>query len=103
MSKEAENIVKKVLADALSPGIPPSYRCILRAKFLRKGRRPVINADLEMFDGLSASVQAQLWDHGWSHRWVSMEGASIWWNGEKWQRESDKTTEDLPLFMEQAI
>ncbi len=87
----ATEIVDQVLKDALPPSIPPSFKRIKSARYLRIGKHPIINAELEMFDGLSASVQLTKWNHGYSHQWTQLNGGSAKWNNElgKWERVDD--------------
>lgn len=85
-NNNAAVIVAEVLADSLPPGVPPSHLKIIAASFLRLGRQPVIEAELEMFDGLAASVQCCKYGGIWSHYWVKLDGGSAAWNGEAWER-----------------
>lgn len=83
------DIVSQVLKEALPDSLPPSFDRVITATYLRKGKRPIINADLEMFDGQKASVQLVKWDHSWSHQWTSLEGGPIAWDGVKWIRKGE--------------
>ncbi|NUB07090.1 hypothetical protein FW320_13005 [Azospirillum sp. Vi22] len=80
--------INAVLRAVLPPGVPPSFRRVLAARFDGAGRRRIVVADLEMVDGLTATVEA--WHYapgGWAHRWLAMAGGPMFWNGRRWQRE----------------
>ena len=79
--------VSLVLMSVLPPGVPPSFNKILSSHWVGTGRKCIAVATLEMFDGLTATVECK--SHGWgicSHKWTSMDGGDISWNGSKWER-----------------
>lgn len=83
--------VSLVLTSVLPPGVPPSFNKILSSHWVGTGRKRIATATLEMFDGLTASVECwnygrKEWIDGWAHRWTSMDGGDISWNGSNWER-----------------
>jgi hypothetical protein len=79
-------IVAAVLADVLPPGVPPSYRTIVRASRTGRGKAAEITAELVMVDGLPAVVMLRPWAYGWSHRFVSMPGGPLSFEDGAWRR-----------------
>jgi len=80
--------ITAVLRAVLPPRVPPSFRRVLCARFDGAGWQRTVVADLEMVDGLPATVEA--WRYvpgGWAHRWLAMAGGPIFWNGQRWHRE----------------
>jgi hypothetical protein len=87
LSGNAEATIRQVLLDALPPGATPSFRRIVRARFI--GKRTVV-AELEMVDGLPAEVEARQWrPDGWAHRWLKFAGGDLSWEGGRWLRIPD--------------
>lgn len=82
----ATETVRSVLLSVLPPGVPPSFSKIASAHFTGSGKRRVATADLEMFDGLSATVECWCYGPGWAHRWTSMIGGDIFREGDQWKR-----------------
>lgn len=82
----AEQTIRTVLQSAIPPGVPLSFNKILSARFVGSGKKRVATADLEMFDGLPATVECWCYGPGWAHRWTSMIGGDISWEGDLWKR-----------------
>lgn len=83
-ARNAEATIRQVLLDALPPGAAPSFRRIVRARFV--GQRRLV-AELEMVDGLAAEVEAHQWrTDGWAHRWLKFEGGDLSWEAGRWVR-----------------
>lgn len=83
-SGSAEATIRQVLLSVLPPGATPSFRKIVSARFV--GQRKVV-AELEMVDGLPASVEAWQWrPDGWAHRWLRFDGGDLFWENGRWQR-----------------
>ncbi|WP_454021146.1 hypothetical protein [Azospirillum sp. Marseille-Q6669] len=83
--------ITAVLRAVLPPGVPPSFRRVLCARFDGAGQRRIVVADLEMADGLTATVEA--WRYapgGWAHRWLAMAGGPMSWNGRRWVRDDQQ-------------
>jgi len=80
----AATLVAKTLAAALPPGVPPSHRKILAARFLDPAR---VTATLEMFDGLPATLELSRLAYGWSIRYRLLPGGAIVWTGTAWKRD----------------
>lgn len=95
-----EAIIEQVLLESLPPNVPPSFAKVLSTEYLRRGKHPIINAELEMFDGKPAAVQCVAWSYGslrrWSHQWIKLDGGDLSWNGQKWQR--IKTTNERNIL-----
>lgn len=79
----AEDTIRRVLMDVLPPNVPPSFRRVVRARFVGKTR---ILAELEMVDGLPSEIEAWQWPGGWAHRWVTLEGGDLSWEDGRWWR-----------------
>lgn len=81
----AEHLVRKVLMDCLPPGIPPSFKKIVSARYV--GRNKAV-ATLVMFDDLPSVVYLSRWAYGWSHRW-ELDWGAIFWRDGGWVREEE--------------
>lgn len=82
--RNAKDEIRRVLMDVLPPGVPPSFGRIVSASF--NGSK-VLVAELEMFDGLRAEVEAWQWrPDGWAHRWVKLDGGDLSWEDGRWWR-----------------
>lgn len=79
------------LRGCLPPGVPVSYRQIVRAKRIGSGRRQIIRAELVMFDGEPATVEVfkageVLGVAMWGHYWTAMPGGPCSFEEGRWQR-----------------
>jgi hypothetical protein len=83
MIASAKELVKDTLASVLPPGVPPSHKLIVEAKY---NDRHHVRARLEMFDGQPAVVELTRWEYGWSIRYEFMPGGACHWTGERWER-----------------
>lgn len=79
-------VVRKVLLAALPPGVPPSFRTIIRAHSEGRGKARQITADLVMVDGMPATVRLRQWEHGWSHQFTAMPGGALSFEDGAWVR-----------------
>lgn len=89
MSLEAE--VDAHLNGCLPPGVPRSYRRIVKAKRVGSGRHQVLRAELIMFDGEPATVEVFKAGEAfgitmWGHHWTSMPGGACAFEDGRWQR-----------------
>lgn len=85
--EDAAGIVRSALLSVLPPGVPPSFRSIAGARFDGAGRSRNATADLIMFDGQPATVEVDQSAEGlWRHRWLSLPGGSVSWEGGRWVR-----------------
>lgn len=81
---DAETTIRSILARTLPPGTPPSFRRVLSARFIEPSR---LRAELEMFDGQRAEVEAWQWTKGaWAHHWLRLDGGPLSWDEGKWRR-----------------
>jgi hypothetical protein len=81
--RSADLTICAVLADVLPPGSPPQYQRIERARFVGK----LATADLVMFDGQSATIEA--WEYlpgAWAHRWTRYDGGDACLENGVWAR-----------------
>jgi hypothetical protein len=82
--RSAADEIHRVLMDVLPAGVPPSFGRIVSASFT--GKRTLV-AELEMFDGLRAEVEAWQWcPDGWAHRWIKLDGGDLSWEEGRWIR-----------------
>lgn len=82
--RNAADEIRRILMDVLPAGVPPSFGRVVTAKFDGKSR---VVAELEMVDGLRATVEAWQWSpKSWAHRWVEMDGGDLSWEDGAWQR-----------------
>lgn len=79
----ADQLVRQALEAALPPGVPPSFREIVGARFIAKN---AATAELVMVDGLPATVSLTRWAFGWSHRFTHMEGGALSFEDGRWTR-----------------
>lgn len=85
---DASSLVEKHLADCLPPGTPPYHRAILTARYVGTGRKRVAIANVEMFDGLPATVEVFRWGaNAFGHRWTAMEGGAVYFEDDRWHRD----------------
>lgn len=93
--RSAADEIRRVLMEVLPAGVPPSFGRIVTAQFSGKSR---VVAELEMFDGLRAEVEAWQWcPDAWAHRWVKLEGGDLSWENGAWHRVSEDQSEFTEL------
>lgn len=85
----ARAVAESYLASILPHGTPPRHRSIIRSRHVGAGRRRMIVADLEMFDGLSATIEIFSWNDRLGHRWTNLPGGDVYFKNGRWQRESE--------------
>jgi len=84
---KAEEAIRRVLLDVLPSDATPSFLRVVKARFVGVGRDSRIIAELEMFDGLAAEVEAWKWrPDGWAHRWLRLDGGDLSWEDGRWWR-----------------
>lgn len=96
-------IVDKHLRGCLPPGVPPSYSKVIWAEQKMKGRRPVWEALLLMFDGKPGRVEVFKGGRGveiWGHRWTDLPGGSCSYEGGRWIRIDPETLEPFPTQLD---
>jgi len=88
-ASSAARIAFGTLIGVLPPNVPPAFREIVSASFVGVGRRRQIAAELQMIDGLPATVVFTRWEFGWAHRYERMPGGAMSFEGGKWVRVQD--------------
>lgn len=76
-------IVDESICATFPPGVPPSHKNVILACFVDANR---IDAQLEMFDGLPASVTLSRWTYGWSIHYAHLPGGAVAWFRSQWTR-----------------
>lgn len=90
--KTAAEVVAEHLAACLVPGMPPSHRAIRRAYLQGKGRNWRAIAELEMFDGKTATVEVfERPSGGYGHRWIEMPGGDVYFEAGQWRRKNPES------------
>lgn len=85
---DAATLVATHLASCVPAGTPPAFRTVINARFEGVGRKMVAIAVLEMFDGLTATIEVFKWaTNALGHRWTAMEGGAAFYEDGKWQRD----------------
>lgn len=82
----ATDIVRATLMAACPPDVPAPFARIVKAESAGRGAHRVIAAELEMIDGLPATVELRPWAYGWSHRFTEMPGGPLSYEGGAWVR-----------------
>lgn len=93
--KRAKDFVDAHLRGCLPPGVPPSYRSIVSAEFVGRGRERRAVAGLVMFDGLPAQVSVRAWGIP-GHRFVDLPGGDVSFEDGRWIRIDPVTLEPMP-------
>lgn len=91
----AMRYIIETLQGVLAPGTPPSWRTIDGARWVGTGKHRRAHADLTMFDGKPATVEA--WERGGirTHRWTEMPGGDCSFEGGRWIRIDRETLEPI--------
>ena len=92
---KAASFVAERLQACLPPGVPPSYREIVSARYERSGAARAAIADLIMFDGLPARVQISTIGL-MPQRYTDLPGGDLSFEGGRWIRIDPVTLEPFP-------
>lgn len=92
----AMRYIIETLQGVLPSDTPTSWLKINAACWIGTGKSRRARADLTMFDGKSATVEA--WDRNGvrAHRWVTMPGGDCSFEGGRWIRIDRETLEPIP-------
>lgn len=83
----AEDVLRRVLVNTLPKDCTPFFIRVVRARFVGAGRDSRVIAEIELFDGLFAEVEAWKWSQdGWAYKWVRLEGGDMSWEDGRWWR-----------------
>lgn len=97
MNVEAAEVVRETLMGIQPPGNPPSFKEVVNARTIGKGRHRQIIADMVMFDDRPAQVKLETFQWGWSVQWLSLPGGAISLEDGRWLRTREDDWLDLPL------
>ena len=92
---KAASFVAERLHACLPPGVPPSYREIVSARYERSGAARVAIADLIMVDGLPGRVQISTIGL-MPQRYTDLPGGDLSFEGGRWIRIDPVTLEPFP-------
>lgn len=95
-SSAAARFVTATLHSVLPLGTPPSWITVDDARWIGQGKQRRASADLTMFDGQQATVEAWFSRGLRAHRWITMPGGDASFEDGKWVRVDRETLEPIP-------